>query len=87
VAPQSSSPLIPAGSGSATLQMVSGRPGGVEMTLRSDDHETGVTYANNAVDDKIRLATKTRIKGDFTSDDSPTSPTFMLIYVYDKPKG
>lgn len=85
--PQSSSPLIPTGSSSAKLQMVSSRAGGVEMTLRSDDHETEVTYANNAVDGKIKLATKTRIKGDFMSDDSPTAPTFMLIYVYDKPKG
>lgn len=86
MAPQSSSPLIPTGSSSAKLQMVSSRAGGIEMTLTNDDHETEVTYANNTVDDKIKLATKSRIKSDFMSDDNPAAPTFMLIYVYDKPQ-
>lgn len=86
MAPQSSSSLIPTGSNAAKLLMVATRAGGVEMTLKSDDHETEVTYANNADDDKIKIATKDRITGDFSSDQSPTSPMFLLIYVYDKPK-
>ncbi|HWU78103.1 MAG TPA: hypothetical protein VN043_16515 [Rhodanobacter sp.] len=86
IAPQSSSALIPAGSSSAKLKIVTSRPGGVEMALKSDAHETEVTYANNASDDKIKLASKTGIKSDFMSADNPAAPTFMLIYVYDKPK-